>query len=132
MARSAAEVWFQLAAVPAQIAAPIPMLTGRANENTAYGAVVTRMLGFRGNMPPYVHVGSRLGVGGGRLGAPYFPLEIADPTGNRLDLPQFSLSANLSADRLHQRSALLSSIDQARAGCSASASARSTVLFEGS
>src|SRR5258708_27873147 len=76
---------------------PIPMLTGRANENTAYDDVVTRMLGFRGNMPPYVHAGSRLGDGGGRLGAPYFPLEIADPRGTRLELPSFSLSANLSA-----------------------------------
>jgi hypothetical protein len=94
---------------------PIPMLTGRNGETTSYGAVVTRMLGFRGNMPPYVHIGSRLGVGGGRLGAPYFPVEIADPTGNRLELPQFSLSANLSADRLMQRTALLSSVDQARA-----------------
>ncbi len=94
---------------------PIPMLTGRANETTSHGAVVTRMLGFRGNMPPYVHVGSRLGVGGGRLGAPYFPLEIADPTGNRLDLPQFSLSADLSANRLHERTTLLEAIDRARA-----------------
>jgi hypothetical protein len=99
---------------------PIPMMTARANETTSHGAVVTRMLGFRGNMPPYVHVGSRLGVGGGRLGAPFFPLEIADPTGNRLELPQFSLSADLNANRLHHRTALLSSIDHARARAHAS------------
>ena len=99
---------------------PVPMLTGRPGDSTAYGAVVTRLLGYRGSMPAYVHVGSRLGVGGGRLGAPYYPLEIADPTGNRLELPQFSLAANINADRLTQRTALLSSIDQARAAANAS------------
>src|SRR6516164_6807916 len=99
---------------------PVPMLTGFTGETTSYGAVISRMQGYRGNMPPYIHVGSRLGVGGGRLGAPFFPVEIADPTGNRLELPQFSLAANISADRLTQRTALLSSIDQARASAGAS------------
>ncbi|MCI0681358.1 MAG: DUF1501 domain-containing protein [Gemmataceae bacterium] len=94
--------------------APIPMLTGIPGESTSYGAVVAKLQGFRGNMPPYVHVGSRLGVGGGRLGAPYFPLEIADPTGSRVTLPQFSLSADIQADRFQQRRDLLGAIDRMR------------------
>src|SRR5437763_3739272 len=60
---------------------PIPMLTGFNGETTSYGAVVSKIKGFRQSMPPYVHIGSRLGVGGGRLGAPHFPVEIADPPG---------------------------------------------------
>jgi hypothetical protein len=93
---------------------PVPMLTGLANETTSYGAVVTKMRGFRGNMPPYVHVGTRLGVGGGRLGPTCSPLEIADPTGNRVELPQFSLQADVHADRFHQRRELLASLDRLR------------------
>ncbi|MBM3994153.1 MAG: DUF1501 domain-containing protein [Planctomycetes bacterium] len=93
---------------------PVPMLTGFAGETTSYGAVISRIQGYRGNMPPYVHVGSRLGVGGGRLGAPYFPVEIADPTGNRVQLPQFALSADIRADRFTQRRELLAAIDRFR------------------
>ena len=93
---------------------PIPMLTGFAGETTSYGAVISRIQGYRGNMPPYVHIGSRLGVGGGRLGAPFFPVEIADPTGNRAALPQFQLSADMQADRFGQRRELLAAVDRFR------------------
>ncbi len=93
---------------------PVPMLTGFAGETTSYGAVISRIQGYRGNMPPYVHVGSRLGVGGGRLGAPFFPVEIADPTGSRVQLPQFALSADIQADRFNQRRELLSAVDRFR------------------
>jgi hypothetical protein len=94
---------------------PIPMLTGMAGETTSYGAVLAKMQGFQRGMPPYVHVGSRLGVGGGRLGSPYFPLEIADPTGSRLELPQFALAADIRADRFQQRRELLTAVDRVRA-----------------
>jgi hypothetical protein len=93
---------------------PIPMLTGFAAESTSYGAVISRIQGYRGNMPPYVHVGSRLGVGGGRLGAPFFPVEIADPTGSRVQLPQFALSADIQADRFNQRRELLAAVERFR------------------
>lgn len=94
---------------------PIPMLTGFAGENTSYGAVVSKLRGFHQGMPPYVHVGSRLPVGGGRLGAPHFPVEIADPSGTRVELPQFALSADIRADRFQQRRELLRSVDGLRA-----------------
>jgi hypothetical protein len=93
---------------------PVPMLTGFNGETTSYGAVISRMQGYRGNIPPYVHVGSRLGVGGGRLGAPFFPVEIADPTGSRVQLPQFALSADIHADRFHQRRELLAAVERFR------------------
>src|SRR5262245_24054046 len=94
--------------------APIPMLTGFNGETTSYGAVVSKMRGFYRSMPPYVHFGSRLGVGGGRLGAPPFPVEIADPSGSRVELPQFALSADIRADRFDQRRRLLDSVDRLR------------------
>lgn len=95
--------------------APIPMLTGFNGETTSYGAVVSKLKGFARSMPPYVHVGSRLGVGGGRLGAPHFPVEIADPSGTRVELPQFALAADIRADRFSQRQQLLASVDRLRA-----------------
>jgi hypothetical protein len=94
---------------------PIPMLTGAVGTTTSLGAVVTRLKGPIGDMPPYVHLGSRLGVGGGTLGSAYSPIEVRDPTGSKIDLPQFKLRADVSADRFGQRRALLSAIDRMRA-----------------
>jgi hypothetical protein len=95
--------------------APVPMLTGFNGTTTSYGAVLTRLKGHTGDMPPYVHLGSPLPVGGGSLGVAYNPVEVRDPTGNRVELPQFSLSANVSAHRFQQRRQLLRSLDRVRA-----------------
>ena len=91
------------------------MLTAFDNETTSYGAVVAKMAGFERAMPPYVHIGSRLPIGGGSLGAPYNPLEIRDPAGKKIELPQFSLAADISADRFQDRRQLLAAVDQMRA-----------------
>jgi len=96
--------------------APIPMMTGIPGETTSHGAVITKLKGFTETMPPYVHIGSRLGVGAGGLGAPYNPVEIPDPTGAKIQLPDFSLQADIRADRFLDRRELLSSIDRSRAG----------------
>jgi hypothetical protein len=95
--------------------APVPMLTGAVGSTTSYGAVVTRLRGANGEMPPHVHLGSKLGVGGGTLGAAFDPVEVRDPTGSKLELPQFSLRADISADRFQQRRKLLDAIDRMRA-----------------
>jgi hypothetical protein len=92
----------------------VPMLTGFDGSTTSYGAVVTKLRGPVGDMPPYVHLGSKLPVGGGVLGAACDPVEVRDPTGHKLELPQFSLSADVSADRFQQRGELLHAIDQMR------------------
>lgn len=92
----------------------IPMLSGLPGERTAYGAVVSKLKGFSGNMPPIVHLGTNLAVGGGRLGAGYDPVKVEDPSGKNVKLPGFTLNAALSPERLNDRSALLSTIDRAR------------------
>ena len=94
---------------------PIPMLTAFDNETTSYGAVVARLTGFEQAMPPYVHIGSRLPIGGGSLGAPYNPLEVRDPAGKKIELPQFSLSADITSDRFLDRRQLLAAVDRMRA-----------------
>jgi hypothetical protein len=94
---------------------PIPMMTAFPGERTSHGAVLTKLKGFTQAMPPYVHIGPRLGVGGGNLGSPYNPAEVPVPGGKKVEMPQFSLSADISADRFRQRRELLSSIDRVRA-----------------
>lgn len=94
---------------------PIPMMTGFNGERTSHGAVITKLKGFSRAMPPYVHIGPRLGVGGGSLGSPYNPAEVPDATGKQVQMPQFALSADISADRFQQRRELLASIDRVRA-----------------
>jgi hypothetical protein len=70
-------------------------------------------------MPPYVHLGGKLfnspGIGGGTLGSAYEPVEVPDPTGQKVQLPQFVLSADVSPDRFQQRRDLLASVDRMRA-----------------
>jgi hypothetical protein len=96
-----------------------PALTGSVDGLTTYGAVVARLKGPISDMPPYVHLGGKLfaspGVGGGVLGSAYEPVEIPDPAGHRVNLPQFNLSADVTADRFLQRKELLASIDRMRA-----------------
>jgi hypothetical protein len=96
-----------------------PALTGGVDALTTYGAVVTRFKGQLGDMPPYVHLGGKLfaspGVGGGKLGAAYDPVEIPDPTGQRVPLPRFSLTADVPAERFKNRRELLGSVDRLRA-----------------
>lgn len=96
-----------------------PILTGSMTNKVTHGAVVTRIKGHTGAMPPYVHLGGKLfnspGVGGGHLGAAYDPVEMPDPLGSKVQMPQFSLTADVSADRFRQRTELLGAIDQVRA-----------------
>lgn len=101
------------------------MLTGFDNKLESFGAVITKLQGADRAMPPYVHVGSTPGngsqvtsnidrVGGGALGSAYGPIAVRDPSGKKVDLPDFSLSADITADRFQQRQALLSAVEQSR------------------
>jgi hypothetical protein len=92
----------------------IPMLSGLPGERTSYGAVVSKLKGFRGNMPPYVHLGSNLAVGGGRLGSGFEPVKVADPSGKKVQLPSFTLSAGITPERFNDRRELLAEIDNVR------------------
>jgi hypothetical protein len=96
-----------------------PAVTGSVQSYTTYGSVIAKLKGDKGDMPPYVHLGGKLfnspGVGSGLVGTAYEPIEIPDPTGTRVQLPQFVLTADVSAERFNQRRALLTSIDKVRA-----------------
>ena len=102
------------------------MLTGFDNKREAFGAVVTKLKGADKAMPPYVHIGSTPGngsnftsnidrVGGGSFGAAYNPITVRNPSGKKVDLPNFSLSADISTDRFGQRQELLNAVERARA-----------------
>lgn len=101
-----------------------PALTGSKEGLTTYGAVVTRLKGDHGVMPPYVHLGGRLfnspGVGGGVFGAACEPVMIPNPLASQQQLTQFQLSADVPASRFHDRRELLGSIDRMRAHIHAS------------
>lgn len=99
------------------------MLTGFDTRQETFGAVVTKLKGADRAMPPYVHVGSTPGdgsqvtsnidrVGGGALGAAFGPISVRDPSGKTVELPNFSLSADVSNKRFQQRTALLDQFDQ--------------------
>ena len=96
-----------------------PALTGSRESLTTYGAVVTRLKGDSGAMPPYIHLGGRLfnspGVGGGVFGSSCDPVIITDPSGRQVQLPQFALNADVPASRFQERRGLLASVDQVRA-----------------
>jgi hypothetical protein len=101
------------------------MLTGFDNKLETFGAVITKLKGADRAMPPYVHVGSTPGdgsqvtsnidrVGGGTLGTAYSPIAVRDPSGKKVELPNFSLSADITADRFQQRQALLAAVEESR------------------
>ena len=91
------------------------MLTGFDDKLEAFGAVVTKLKGADRAMPPYVNVGSNIGrVGSGSLGSAYGPISVRDPMGKKVELPNFSLSADITADRFQQRQALLDAVEKAR------------------
>lgn len=102
------------------------LLTGFDDKQEAFGAVVTKLRGADKAMPPYVHVGSKPGagsqvtsnidrVGGGSFGAAYNPIAVRDPSGKQVELPDFSLAADISADRFQQRRELLNAVERVRA-----------------
>lgn len=94
-------------------------LTGSLQGSTTYGAVVSRLKGDRGPMPPYIHLGGKLfnspGVGGGVFGAACEPIMITSPLASQQQLPDLSLTADVPASRFQSRRALLGSIDRMRA-----------------
>jgi hypothetical protein len=94
------------------------MLTGFDNSRVAFGAVVAKLLGPRGLMPPYVHIGSSTGdgsqfpsnidqVGAAELGAAYAPLRVRAPAGGNVQLGSFTLREGLSREQLAARVELL-------------------------
>ena len=104
---------------------PLPMMTGNPQQATTYGAAFTFLnRESAGLMPPYVHLGAPLSVGAGTLGAGFDPLVVRDPTDRAGMLPQLTLSQDITAARLADRSLLLGEVDALRRRVEASDSAR--------
>lgn len=105
------------------------MLTGSDTSNISFGAVVTKLLGSTGRMPPYVHLGSSTGdgsqfpstidqVGAAELGPAYAPLRVRAPAGGQVALGDFTLGTRLTRERLDDRVKLLESLRQSPADAS--------------
>lgn len=92
------------------------MLSGGAPAVASYGAVLNKLQGpGTSGMPPFVQVGP----GGylpqaGSLGPAYNPIHVPDPSGKQVQLPQFALTVDVSADRFQQRRDLLQAVDETR------------------
>ncbi|MBI1918459.1 MAG: DUF1501 domain-containing protein [Planctomycetes bacterium] len=93
------------------------MMSGASKSAASYGAVLTKLKGFSpSGMPPFAHVGPGGYLpGAGTLGTTYNPVLVADPSGKQVQLPQFALRAEVSANRFDQRKELLGGIDRVRA-----------------
>src|SRR6185312_6655526 len=95
----------------------VAMLSGMSKSAASYGAVLAKLKGASPTgMPSFVHVGPNGYLpAAGSLGTGYSPILMPDPSGKQVQLPQFALTADVSADRFHQRRELLSAIDKVRA-----------------
>ncbi|MBM3459198.1 MAG: DUF1501 domain-containing protein, partial [Armatimonadetes bacterium] len=93
---------------------PLPMMTAAPRETTSHGAVVTWLKGHTGKMPPYVHLGKPLPVGGGKLGGAYGPVVVQDPTGKKVQLPDFQFPSQVNPLRFDRRRQLLSALEEYR------------------
>ncbi len=95
----------------------VAMLSGLSKAAASYGAVLARLKGSaHSGMPSFVHVGPNGYLpGAGSLGTSCSPILMPDPSGKQVQLPQFALTANVSADRFQQRRELLGAIDKVRA-----------------
>jgi hypothetical protein len=103
---------------------PMPMMTARPNDSTSHGAVVTYLKGHHGNVPPYIHLGKPLPVGGGKLGPSYNPVVVQDPTGKNVRLPDFTFPDGVNPVRFDRRRRLLEAVDEYRRGVDASRDVR--------
>src|SRR5262245_60807228 len=92
------------------------VMSGGNKFSASMGAVLTKLQGFDpSGMPPFVHVGaSGYLPGAGTLGTNFNPVLIPDPSGKQVQLPQFALTADVTADRFKLRRELLDAVDKTR------------------
>lgn len=94
----------------------LTMLSGGSRSAASYGAVLQRLKGSsRSGIPPFVHVGPNGYLpGAGTMGAAFSPFLVTDPS-RQVQLPEFTLSANVNGNRFQDRRHLLRAVDRARA-----------------
>ncbi len=92
------------------------LLSGGTRGAASMGAVLQRLGGAgSAGVPPFVHVGPTGYLpGAGNLGTAFSPFLVAHPT-RQVQLPEFTLSATVSAQRFQSRRDLLGAVDQTRA-----------------
>ncbi len=94
---------------------PVHVMTGSPNDSTAFGAVVTAMKERRSVLPPYVRLGSQIsGVGGGKLGAAFDPVQVENPGAGKLVIPDYERPSAVDELRFSRRRGLLQAVDQFR------------------
>jgi hypothetical protein len=103
----------------------ITMLSGGSRARASYGAVLQHLIrSSHSAMPAFVHVGPAGYLpGAGSLGSSFSPLVIPDPSAP-VRLPEFTLAANVPAERFQDRRELLGAVDRARAAWEEQTSAR--------
>ncbi len=104
------------------------------NERPAFGAIITRELGPRGSIPPYVCLPSmHPSAGPAYLGATCAPLTIeADPSAPDFSVPDIVPPLSFNAGRLEARRELLKRVDryQKTAEAEANRAARTVGVFK--
>jgi hypothetical protein len=82
----------------------------------SFGSIIAKETGERGSVPPYVMVPG-IGAGWGEhfrahmLGARYDPLVIPDPSQKDFKVPDLSLPASVTVERIQQRRAMARLVD---------------------
>jgi len=92
------------------------MLSGGVASGASLGAVLQRIKGpTRTGLPPFVHLGPAGYLpASGTMGAAFRPLLMADPS-RQVQMPEYTVTADVSAARFQNRLKLLAAVDQARA-----------------
>src|SRR5439155_14213656 len=94
----------------------VHMLSGANRGRASYGAVLQRLKGSTPTgMPPFVHVGPPgYLAGAGNLGTSFSPFLVSHPT-RQVQMPEFSLAADVPGSRFQNRRDLLQAVDRTRA-----------------
>jgi hypothetical protein len=93
----------------------VHVTSGGHRDAASLGAVLQKLNGSSpSGMPPFVHVGPPgYLAGAGALGSVYAPFQVANPS-RQVQMPEFTLNANIPASRLSDRRELLRAIDGVR------------------
>jgi hypothetical protein len=102
------------------------------NHRPAHGAVISRMLGPRGSIPPYVCLPKMHNSGGASyLGASAAPFVIeADPNAPGFQVPHLAPPLEVSADRLEARKSVLAEVDRFQQSAEAAANRKAAAMSE--
>jgi hypothetical protein len=94
----------------------VHVTSGGNRAGASLGAVLQKLKGSTATgMPPFVHVGPPgYLAGAGTMGSTFSPFQVANPS-RQVQMPEFSLNANVSATRFQDRRELLQAVDRARA-----------------